>query len=172
MSTEVTTYSGRAVAGYFLHKAKQENKAPDRLQMMKLAYLAHGWCLGIFNKPLVSEEIEAWLYGPTIRVLYNAVQNTKTHTNTHTNTHNVPTNLFDDAYRETSWSQETKELLDAVWVRYKKYSGLELSGLCHAKGSPWFQVNEKKAIIANEIIKAYYKDLWVKISGQRSPGMD
>ena len=40
------------------------------MHVLKLVYLAHGWMLGLHKRPLIKEQVEAWLYGPVILVLY------------------------------------------------------------------------------------------------------
>ncbi len=44
------------------------------LQVLKLVYLAHGWCLGVHTQPLIDESVEAWRAGPVIRPLYNVIK--------------------------------------------------------------------------------------------------
>ncbi|KQH74402.1 Panacea domain-containing protein [Xylella fastidiosa] len=44
------------------------------LQVLKLVYLAHGWCLGVHTQPLIDELVEAWRAGPLIRSLYNVIK--------------------------------------------------------------------------------------------------
>jgi len=65
------TYDARAVANYFLELAGQEGKPLDPMGIQKLVYFAHGWTLAIYDRPLISQRVEAWDYGPVIRDLYN-----------------------------------------------------------------------------------------------------
>ena len=41
------------------------------MKMQKLVYLAHGWHLAIHDRPLISENFEAWPYGPVEEDLYH-----------------------------------------------------------------------------------------------------
>ncbi len=148
-------YDSREIATYMLTKARQEGKSLDRLQVLKLVYLAHGWCLGVYNEPLIKEQIEAWPYGPVIRKLYYSVKNTSTN--------EVPTNWFASYYDEDlKFPEEIQVLLDAVWEDYKEYKGIKLSDICHAPGSPWEQVNLKSAIVDDDVMKEYYGSRWQK----------
>src|SRR6266567_4143255 len=65
-------YEAKSIANYFLDLAKDRGKQIDPMQMQKLAYFAHGWCLGLKDFPFITERIEAWRYGPVIRELYSA----------------------------------------------------------------------------------------------------
>ena len=42
-----------------------------QMQLQKLVYLANGWNLAINGMPLVSDNAEAWDYGPVYRALYD-----------------------------------------------------------------------------------------------------
>ena len=40
------------------------------MHVLKLVYLSHGWMLGLHDKALIYEAVEAWQYGPVIPSLY------------------------------------------------------------------------------------------------------
>jgi uncharacterized phage-associated protein len=54
------------VANRFLELAEAEGRSLTPLQLMKLVYIAHGWMLGIHQRPLIKDHIEAWKLGPVI----------------------------------------------------------------------------------------------------------
>ena len=56
--------SARAVANEFIRLAKADCKSFTPSQLMKLAYIAHGWMLALYQRPLITDRIEAWKYGP------------------------------------------------------------------------------------------------------------
>ena len=41
------------------------------MHVLKLAYLCHGWMLGVFGRGLIAEPAEAWRYGPVIPTVYH-----------------------------------------------------------------------------------------------------
>ena len=64
------TYSTQDIANYFLQKGEKDPTMTP-MKLIKLVYIAHGWNLGLTGKPLVSEDAEAWKYGPVFPSLYN-----------------------------------------------------------------------------------------------------
>ncbi|MDC4872757.1 DUF4065 domain-containing protein, partial [Acinetobacter baumannii] len=71
--------SALQVANKIIESGK--NKNPPQyytpMQLLKLVYIAHGWMLALFNRPLFNEKVEAWKYGPVIPELYEAVKHYK-----------------------------------------------------------------------------------------------
>src|ERR1700680_3484243 len=63
-------FSAAAVANEFLRLAHRDNKPITPLKMQKLVYFAHGWHLALTGRPLLSEPIQAWEYGPVIPTIY------------------------------------------------------------------------------------------------------
>jgi uncharacterized phage-associated protein len=61
------TYSSLSVAKFFLKRGGENYLSPNPFKVMKLIYLAHGWHLSIFEKPLISEFIHKGENGPEIR---------------------------------------------------------------------------------------------------------
>ena len=57
-------YSAKAVANYFLARAKESGETLSPMKLQKLIYFAHGWHLAVFDAPLLDEEVQAWDYGP------------------------------------------------------------------------------------------------------------
>lgn len=64
-------YSAKAIANKFLDIAESEGAKIDPMKMQKLVYIAHGWGLGFLGEPLITQDIEAWKYGPIISDLYH-----------------------------------------------------------------------------------------------------
>ncbi len=60
-------FAARQVANWFIERAAQEGEYLTQLKLQKLVYMAHGWNLALLGKPLISENIEAWKWGPVIR---------------------------------------------------------------------------------------------------------
>lgn len=159
----------KSVANFFIDLARRNQKIITPMKLQKLVYYAHGWCLALFEKPLINEAIEAWRYGPVIESLYHELK--------HYGNQNIDDLLTDvvvftgrDGKEEFQLctpripeNSNLKELLEKVWSVYSPYSPIELSSMTHQPGSPWDQVfKEKGAIernaeIGQELIKEYFK---------------
>lgn len=62
--------SEELIALFMLERAaEQENKLLTPLEINKLVYIAHGWILGAFGRPLIDNmvnQIQAWNIGPVV----------------------------------------------------------------------------------------------------------
>ena len=61
----------KAVANYFLDKAKNAHRPLTPMKLQKLVYIAHGWHLALFDASLIRERVQAWRWGPVIEDLYH-----------------------------------------------------------------------------------------------------
>lgn len=137
------------VARYFLYLSAMENRALTPMQLQKLVYIAHGWQLGLYGRPLVNEPVEAWQYGPVIRSLYQEYKRY----GSRPIDQEVPIKPegFDAAEENT---------IEQVWRGYGSRTGVSLSALTHEPGSPWSITVEKLGLnneISNDIIEDHYK---------------
>lgn len=141
-----------AVADYLLKKAGQDNLSLTPMQLIKLAYLCHGWMLGLYDRALIAENVEAWRYGPVIRNLYSAVKRFRADP--------VMGPLIQNSGAADDFSADEKSIMDQVFTIYGKYSGIDLSRLTHSPGSPWHKTwNAGEAIIPNALIKLHFQGL-------------
>jgi uncharacterized phage-associated protein len=124
-------YSPAVIANYFLNKASREGRALTPMQLIKLVYIAHGWYLGYFNKPLINEPVEAWKFGPVIRTLYHQVKKYGAGAVTDL----LPTASMFGATDKID--ADASDLLDRVWEAYARFSGVQLSKMTHQPGTPW-----------------------------------
>ncbi len=145
------------IAKYFIWKASQENKKISNKKLQKLLYYAQAWYLAIENKPLFKDDIEAWIHGPTIRIIYNEFKKF--------------------GFRPIEIKINEKEieniknddLLDEVWKLYGKYDADYLEALTHNE-EPWQKAREglefdqsSDNIISKDSMKEYYKDRLTKM---------
>lgn len=145
----------RALANYLLSKAEVDQTTLDQLRLQKLAYLAHGWHLGLSGTPLIIQDVHAWPYGPVIPELYHEFKR------------------FGEGpiggranWFHANLAPYSKGVVDAVWDKYGKMTGNQLITLTHEPGSPWATVangrrpSEIRDIpIPNELIRRYYNNL-------------
>ncbi|MCY3615127.1 MAG: DUF4065 domain-containing protein [Bacteroidetes bacterium] len=144
------------VSDYILWKRK--GKPTTNLDVIKLVYLSHGWHLGIYGEPLITEPVEAWTYGPVIRSVYDCFKTFG----------GRPINVYP---RDNSnlLSVRQRLLIDETLRTYNAFDSWELSAITHEKGSPWDQVtglygtvgsSNTPMIIPNDIIQEHYGSLY------------
>jgi len=145
-------YISSTIAGYFIDKSNKENAPLSVLQLVKLIYIAHGWNLALYNTPLISDRIEAWKYGPVMPSLYSFFKGLNL----------TKDDLVKDFLIEEAACIKAihRELLNKVYVKYKRTSGEDLTNLMHQEDTPWYKVwnNEvgKDMPIEDIATKAYY----------------
>lgn len=128
------------------------------MKLQKLVYFGQGWSLGLFDRPLVPNEFQAWARGP------------------------VAYELFDYHRREFAVEQwplgnsagldpDERMIMDAVLSNYGALSGAELSELTHRPGTPWAQARLRAGVAANaraqepldlEEIREYFRNQFAR----------
>lgn len=140
------------VANVFLELAKPTKDTLTPMQLLKLVYLAHGWMLGLYGRPLIRDEIQAWQYGPVIPHLYNAIRSFKS----------SPVEGPLSGIDGDSLDSEENDIVTQVYAIYGKLSGPALSRITHQQGSPWAETyapGQFGLVISNDIIEDYYSRL-------------
>lgn len=118
------------VATYLMQLASREDEADylSPLRLQKLLYYCQGWHLGIKGKPLFSEAIRGWVYGPVVPEIYSHFANYGNMP--------IPEKEFQDKNPKLSKSECT--FIQSVWEAYKKYSAISLKEMTH-KEQPWLE---------------------------------
>jgi uncharacterized phage-associated protein len=141
-------YKSLLVGRKILELAKRDEKTLTPMQLIKLVYLSHGWMLGLYNKPLILENIEAWKFGPVIPPLYHAIKQYRS----------LPVKQIDE--KDSNLDENSQDIINQVYKKYGHLSGITLSMLTHEKESPWEKAwNSGNTIISNDIIMEYYQGL-------------
>ena len=119
------------------------------MHVLKLAYLCHGWMLGIFGRGLLAEPAEAWRYGPVIPTIYHTYKSFRGDP--------ITTAPVD---RAAVLDENQSDLFEAVLGAYRDYSAWDLSAITHQPGTPWHEVYNggrgEGAIIPNPTIEKHY----------------
>jgi uncharacterized phage-associated protein len=158
------SYDPKAIANFFIRKARENGSAITPMQLQKLVYISHGWHLGLFGEPMIDEPFEAWDYGPVCTSLYH-------HFKSYGST---PIRQLApiEPWREASQGdRNTAIVLGFVWKHYGDMHGVKLSKLTHADGTPW-EVTRKStngkrhAKIPNTLIGDHYRLLGEKLGLQ------
>lgn len=148
-------HSSLTVAQYLLNKADRIERPLTPMQIIKLVYLCHGWMLGLYRRPLIEDDVEAWRYGPVIRRLYSAVK--------HYRSEPIVKPLMQDSDVANEFDENEKDVMDQVFDIYGKYTGIELSKLTHAPGTPWSEIRSADdtgwEVIPNHLIEKHFRGL-------------
>ena len=146
------TVSAHAIANAFITLSEAQRRPLTNMQVQKLVFLAHGYTLGLYDRPLYFDNTHAWQWGPVTPKLYKSLQKF----GSGFVTSKVPSQDFVPGEDREAWS-----VIEAVWQGYGHRSGGQLSALTHKNGSPWEQIwnKERFSIIPTETIGAYYRGL-------------
>ena len=145
------------IASYFVRKyGRTPGSSLTNMKLLKLVYIAHGWCSGITNQRLISEDVQAWRYGPVIPSVYHAFKLFGTRP--------VNPNYVEEepALAEGRVDPAYHDLLDRIWQVYGHMDGLQLSALTHGDDTPWKRTWDacrggRNQIIPWESIRDHYK---------------
>jgi uncharacterized phage-associated protein len=134
------------------------------MQVNKLSFLAHGYCLATMEFSLFEDAIHAWKYGPVVTSVYIQFK--------HHGRQPIDRLEFRGASEIRDFQKimqtdsEIRELLDTIWDCYGHFSGSQLSTITHEEGSPWDVIWNHKggkfqpdAAIPNSLIWDYYQRL-------------
>ena len=147
--TNLTIHSPLSVANRFLELAAARRDALTPLQLIKLVYLAHGFMLGLYGRPLVSENAQAWTYGPVFPSLYRAVKRFRSDPVI------GPLPNGGDQFDELE-----EDVIRQVYEKYGRRTGVSLSRLTHQANSPWSRVWDEgrghSCAISNDLLEDYF----------------
>ncbi len=127
----VTPLSTEAVANWFILKSKEQAESMTAMKLQKLIYYAHGWCLALYNEPLVEDQVEAWTYGPVFPKVYHLAKYYGSE---------PITSPLNEIFSDPSFipgSDPRIPLLEKIWEVYGGYSASQLSRMTHEVGAPW-----------------------------------
>jgi uncharacterized phage-associated protein len=148
-----TKADARAVANYFIDKALAAGSPLTHLQIHKLIYFAQGWTLAILDKPLISDEIEAWKYGPVVRSVFDAFKRFGGSKIT-----SPAVDEWTELPIQREFSAKEREIMDDVYHALGNTSAYQLSALTHEKDGPWdLTFSKEKTVIPTELIKEHFK---------------
>jgi uncharacterized phage-associated protein len=149
-------YSALHIAKYIIKKSQDNNDDKlTNLKLQKLLYYAQGWYLGNFHKKLFSDKIQAWRRGPAVKGVYSEYKN-------------YGATLIDEKIPEEEVSdidQDTREFLDELLDKYKKFSGTELAYFTHNE-PPWVEARKyydeqenSEVEISADSMESYFRSL-------------
>lgn len=151
--TKKTTYTADNVAKYLIYLASrelvgdnQEREGITNLKLQKVLYFVQAYYLAKLNRPIFSDNIEAWEYGPVVPSIYRKYRSNVSN----------PIILEED---KSSLSEEDKKMVRKIWDTFGGYSASRLVDITHAH-SPWKEANKTSSqIISHKSLKEYYTPL-------------
>ena len=143
----------RSVANKIIVPRLAEDNPITHLQVQKLVYFCHAWMLGLYHEPMLLQPIEAWQYGPVMRELYESLCRYGREPIRR------PIDLRSIRVLENEYDHRQESIIRQVLEVYGHLSGVQLSTITHAPGTPWDQVwsnSKRSAIISDNIIEDHY----------------
>ncbi len=145
------------IAKYLIWKTNKNNKGITNKKLQKEVYYSQAWNLALYDEPLFKEEVEAWIHGPTIPIVYKRYKKYGYDL--------IKEHIKDSVISDFNLDGRTVGLLDNIYDVYGKYDADYLEILTHSE-DPWQNAREglncnefSKAIISLEDMKNYYKKL-------------
>jgi uncharacterized phage-associated protein len=146
-------HSAISVARYILDRLRAKGDAVTPMQLIKLVYVAQGYMLGRFGRPLFREAVQAWEYGPVVPSVYHAVKQYRSSPVTHIS------EMFASGF---NFDASELGVLDYVADAYGPIDGLTLSNATHQPGTPWSTTwleAGQNAPISNDVIEHFYRQI-------------
>lgn len=144
----VTT--AQRVAEYFIHFSHEHGDWITNLKLQKLVYYAQGWHLGLYDKPLFNDRIEAWVHGPVQPTLYHEYKV-------------FSWNPISEDPGEVALSSLIKDHLSQIMATYGGMSAYDLERLTHQE-TPWLKARgdmpkdePSEVVISIEEMRLFYK---------------
>ncbi|MGL5947834.1 MAG: Panacea domain-containing protein [Aeromonas sp.] len=114
------------IARHVVASAQRLELPITHMQLQKLVYIAHGFCLAGLGRALISRPVIAWTYGPVIPEIYRAFKHCGGAPICHHTTEPL-----------SPLAQDELDLIYTVTQTYGQFSGVQLSAMTHKVGSPW-----------------------------------
>ncbi|MDX2066025.1 MAG: DUF4065 domain-containing protein [Fimbriimonadaceae bacterium] len=153
-----------AVANALLAHAWGEGESVTPMKLQKLLYFAHGWYLGLYGKPLVNEEPQAWQYGPVFESAYQEFKHYQAGPITKLATSLNEQLDFEPILLSHEEADQIRPIVERIWDVYGAFTGPQLSAMTHRPGTPWDLAIRKDparpgARIGDDLSKAFFAEL-------------
>jgi uncharacterized phage-associated protein len=155
------SYPASLIAYAFVKKGINEGKFVTQMKLQKLVYFAQGYHLAKYHTPLISENFQAWMYGPVVPEIYQDFKLYGSRPITDTNEFS-PSLSYKPPFRLDA---EAVDTIDYTWEVLKDISAMSLSNWTHQPNAPWAKVydpDSKSTPISNDDIKQYFEKLLIR----------
>lgn len=155
------SYPASLIAYAFVKKGIDEGKFVTQMKLQKLVYFAQGAHLAKYNKALINETFQAWMYGPVIPEIYQDFKLYGSRPITDTSEF-IPSSTYSPPFRLDA---DALDSINYTWGVLKDFSAMSLSNWTHQPNGPWSKVYDpdtKSTPINNKDIKQYFEKLIIK----------
>ncbi|ETA49703.2 Panacea domain-containing protein [Ponticoccus alexandrii] len=160
-------FHSTSVANRFLQLASAKGQKLTQMQLQKLVYIAHGWSLAILGRPLTSDSVCAWDYGPVYPELWQSLKRYgREPVLEQIKVRDFGLGAFSanaDQVSSANLDVDTDTLVSQVFENYGQFHAFQLSAMTHENGTPWHQVyvedGAKKGKISDEKIREHFIDI-------------
>ncbi len=135
------------ISNELLKRAENDSQGDlmTNLKLQKMLYYEQGFHLAYFNTPLFDDEIEAWLYGPVVPVVYEKYKGYGRN----------GLSPEDGDFRFDNKEEVT--LFDEVYRVYGAYSAIGLMNMTHSE-KPWNSVPVGVGnVISKQVMGDFFK---------------
>jgi uncharacterized phage-associated protein len=162
------------IANEFIRLGLHQRRMFNQMQLQKLVYIAHGWCLAFSGHPLTGDRPEAWDFGPVYRRLADALsafgidavaQEIRSDWSI--------SDGFSHRSRERAQADLNEFEMDTITMVYEDYGALaasQLSALTQRAGSPWSQVYGNGSGKLRDIPHRLIRDQFAKYAEETGEG--
>ena len=124
------------VANWFIGASKENGQEITAMKLQKLVYIAYGYCLALYGRPLVREQVAVWHWGPGFRGIYDFAGAFGSGP--------IPSCLsLLDGCPTLREDDPRISLLRLIWETHGKCSSSQLAQLVNETGGPWDETRRK-----------------------------
>lgn len=141
------TYSAVDVAFSLLKHAAEQGRYFTNLQLQKLTYVCHGLSLSHFHRPLITDDVFAWQYGPVVPSVYFRFKS-------------YGSSAIQE-HMDIVLDGDSEAIVKDVVAKLGHLSGPQLVELTHREGSPWSKVwdGSQNKVIPDYVIQSHYQQI-------------
>lgn len=155
-----------AVANWFLDISEANGQSITTMKVQKLVYFAHGWCLALYDQPLVTEWVNVWPWGPGFRDIYDVAKEFGSGPLT------SPLHAYFEEPPLVEKGDPRIPLLQRIWDVYGKFTTSQISRMAMEQDGPWDVTwqkypGRKNVGIDENLLRAKFRE---KIEVQASGG--
>lgn len=154
MNTDAQSYTGLAIADYFIGKCLNVGKHITNMSVLKMVYFAHGLAYPSLERKLVKNPFYRWDWGPVERDVYDTFKKYGA------NSIQSISGRTDDELSSIKEDKALCQFLDSL-LPLADLSPFTLSRKSHEPGGPW-DVTAPYAVIDDKIIQVFFTARYAK----------